>query len=214
MVIRQIDTRHKSERKRFINMLFDLYRNHPLWVPPILIDAHTQLRRDQHPFYEHSEADFFLAERDGQVVGRVAALVNKPYNQYHGTRQAQFYLFECIEDLEVAQALMERVEEWARQRGLNTIVGPKGFGALDGYGMLVEGYEFRPAMTMMNYNPPYYPILSPAIFRPTNSAWRSVFTASPSAPPSAVGWRSNASATSASLWLWLPRSGAPITRHL
>lgn len=157
MDIRQIDTRLKAERNRFINLVFDLYRDHPLWVPPILIDAHVQLRRDKHPFYEHSEADFFLAEQDGRVVGRVAALVNKPYNQYHGTRQAQFYLFEFIEDLEVARRLIDRVEEWARERGLDTLIGPKGFGALDGYGMLVDGFEFRPAMTMMNYNPPYYP---------------------------------------------------------
>lgn len=157
MLIRQIDTQSKSERNRFIHLPFDLYRENPLWVPPILIDAHTQLRRDQHPFYEHSEADFFLAERDGQVVGRVAALVNNRYNEYHKTRQAQFYLFECIEDLEVAKALMGEVEKWAKQRDLDTIVGPKGFGALDGYGMLVKGFEFRPAMTMMNYNPPYYP---------------------------------------------------------
>lgn len=157
MLIRQIDTRRKSERNLFINLVFDLYRGHPLWVPPILVDAHTQLRGDQHPFYEHSEADFFLAEREGRVVGRVAALANHRYNEYHHTRQAQFYLFECIEDLEVAQALMGQVEDWAKQRGLDTIVGPKGFGALDGYGMLVEGFEFRPAMTMMNYNPPYYP---------------------------------------------------------
>lgn len=157
MIIRQIDTAQKSERNRFINLAFELYRDHPLWVPPILVDAHTQLRKDKHPFYEHSEADFFLAEHNGKVVGRIAALVNKRYNEYHNTRQAQFYLFECIEDLEVAQALMGQVEDWAKQRGLDTIVGPKGFGALDGYGMLVEGFEFRPAMTMMNYNPPYYP---------------------------------------------------------
>jgi len=72
-------------------------------------------------------------------------------------RQAQFYLFECIEDYEVAEALFARAHEWARERGLTQIVGPKGFGALDGYGMLVKGFEHRPAMTMMNYNPPFYP---------------------------------------------------------
>jgi GNAT superfamily N-acetyltransferase len=82
---------------------------------------------------------------------------NRPYNEYHQVRQAQFYLFETTEDLEVCRALFERAFEWARARGLTHLVGPKGFGPLDGYGMLVEGYEHRPAMTMMNYNPPYYP---------------------------------------------------------
>jgi hypothetical protein len=115
-----------------------------------------QLNREKHPFYEHSEADFFIAQRDGRVVGRIAALVNRRFNQYHGTRQAQFYLFECEDDLEAATALFEKVFEWARARDLEQVVGPKGFGVLDGYGLLVEGYEHRQIMTMMNYNYPYY----------------------------------------------------------
>jgi GNAT superfamily N-acetyltransferase len=115
------------------------------------------LNADKHPFYEHSDAEFFLAMREGEDVGRIALLENKTYNYYHDKRQTQFYLFECVEDFEVAQALFDKASEWARARGLTQIVGPKGFGALDGYGMLVEGFEHRPAMTMMNYNPPYYP---------------------------------------------------------
>jgi GNAT superfamily N-acetyltransferase len=151
-----IDLQSSREVRRFLSLPFRLYRNHPLWVPPIRIDAATQLNPRKHPYYEHSEAEFFLATRDGQDVGRIALLENKPYNLYHGKHQAQFYLFECIDDLEVARALFEVLYERARARGLNQAVGPKGFGALDGYGMLVEGFEFRPAMTMMNYNPPYY----------------------------------------------------------
>jgi GNAT superfamily N-acetyltransferase len=151
-----IDLDSSRDVRRFLALPYALYRGHPLWVPPIRVDAATQLNPRKHPFYEHSEAEFFLATRDGQDVGRVALLENKPYNRYHVKRQAQFYLFECIEDLEVARALIEVVCERARARGLTQLVGPKGFGALDGYGMLVEGFEFRPAMTMMNYNPPYY----------------------------------------------------------
>lgn len=152
-----VDTASRTDVRRFLHLPFELYRGHPLWVPPILIDAATQLNRRKHPFYEHSEAEFFLAQRDGQDVGRIALLENRRYNEYHAKRQAQFYLFECIEDFEVARVLFERGYDWARARGLNQLVGPKGFSALDGYGMLVEGFEFRPAMTMMNYNPPYYP---------------------------------------------------------
>jgi hypothetical protein len=155
--IEQIDTTSKRQTRDFINLPFELYRDQPLWVPPIRIDVATMLNRKKHPFYGHSDADFFLARRDGKSVGRIAAMENKPYNAYHATREAQFYLFECIEDFEVAQALFDTAFGWARERGLTDIVGPKGFGALDGYGMLVEGFEFRPAMTMMNYNPPYYP---------------------------------------------------------
>jgi GNAT superfamily N-acetyltransferase len=157
LTILPVDTRDKAAAHRFLRLPYRLYRDNPLWVPPILVDASAQLNRDKHPFYEHSDAEFFLVHREGQDVGRIALLENKPYNRYHDKRQAQFYLFECEEDLEVACALMDHALAWARARGLTELVGPKGFGALDGYGMLVDGYEFRPAMTMMNYNPPYYP---------------------------------------------------------
>ena len=157
IAVQQIDTRNRADINRFLHLPFRFYRDNPLWVPPILMDAATQLNPDKHPFYEHSAAEFFLARREGEDVGRIALLENRLYNQYHNKRQAQFYLFECSDDLDVARALFERGFEWARARGLNQIVGPKGFGALDGYGMLVEGFEFRPAMTMMNYNPPHYP---------------------------------------------------------
>lgn len=157
LTVEKIDTTSKPQVRRFVGLPYRLYKNHPHWVPALFIDAEMQLNREKHPFYEHSDADFFVALRENQVVGRIAALENRRYNQYHDTRQAQFYLFECIDDLEVAQALFNRVFEWAQDRNLNQVVGPKGFGALDGYGMLVEGYEHRQIMTMMNYNYPYYP---------------------------------------------------------
>lgn len=157
ITIRQIDPRNRGDQRQFLRLPFRLYQNHPLWVPPILLDAATQLNPDKHPYYEHSDADFFLAESEGEVVGRIALLENHPYNNYHDKRIAQFYLFEFEEDLDIARSLLERGMEWAKKRGLTELVGPKGFGALDGYGMLVDGYEFRPAMTMMSYNPPFYP---------------------------------------------------------
>ena len=158
-----IDLQSPHDVRRFLDLPYRLYRGHPLWVPPIRLDAATQLNPRKHPYYEHSEAEFFLATREGQDVGRIALLENKPYNRYHSKRQGQFYLFESIEDLEVARALFDVASERARERGLTQLVGPKGFGALDGYGMLVEGFEFRPAMTMMNYNPPYYPKFAEAL---------------------------------------------------
>ncbi len=161
--IRKIETENKKDVRRFIELPFALYKGHPLWVPPIRMDIKTRLDREKHPFHEHSDVDFFLAERKGEVLGRIAVIENNPYNKYHGKRQAQFYFFECVEDLDVARGLFEIAYDWARERNLNQIVGPKGLGPLDGYGMLVEGYEFRPAMTMMNYNPPYYPVFMDAL---------------------------------------------------
>ncbi len=161
--IRKIGTQNKKDVRKFIELPFDLYRGHPLWVPPIRMDISTRLDREKHPFHEHSDVDFFLAEQNGEVLGRLAAIENKPYNEYHGKHQAQFYFFECVEDLDVARGLFEIAVDWARKRNLNQIVGPKGLGPLDGYGMLVDGYEFRPAMTMMSYNPPYYPAFMEAL---------------------------------------------------
>jgi len=152
----KIDTNDKALVKRFIRIPYRLYENHPQWVPPIMMDVETQLNRKKHPFYEHSDADFFLATKDGRDVGRIAALENTRFNQYHKTKQATFYLFECEDDQEVANTLFERAFDWAKSRGLERIVGPKGFGALDGYGILIEGFEHRQIMSMMNYNYPYY----------------------------------------------------------
>ena len=131
----KIDTNDKALVKRFVRIPYRLYENHPQWVPPLFMDAETQLNRKKHPYYEHSDADFFIATRDGRDVGRIAALENKHFNEYHKTKQAQFYLFECEDDQEAANALFERAIDWAKGRGLNRIVGPKGFGALDGYGI-------------------------------------------------------------------------------
>jgi hypothetical protein len=156
VLIEQVDTNSKSQVRRFIEIPYRLYKGHPQWVPPLFIDAEIQLNRQKHPYYEHSEADFFIAYRDNRPVGRIAALQNRPFNEYRGARKAQFYLFECEDDIEAAQALFQRVFEWAGQRRLTDVVGPKGFGVLDGYGVLVDGYEHRQMMTMMNYNAPYY----------------------------------------------------------
>jgi len=156
LTIEKIDTQDKAQVRRFTHFPFRLYENNPQWVPPILIDAETMLNRQKHPFYEHSDGDFFIAVRDGQDVGRIAAFENRHYNAYHDKRQAQFYFFDSEDDQEVVKGLFERVFEWANGRGLDSVVGPKGLGALDGYGMLVEGFEHRQIMTMMNYNYPYY----------------------------------------------------------
>lgn len=155
--IEQIDTANKAQVQRFVHIPFQFYTETPQWVPPLLKDVTDMLNPNKHPFYEHSTGDFFIAVRDGKDVGRIAALENTRYNQYHGTKQAQFYFFECEDNQETANALFERVFEWSRARGLDRVVGPKGLGPLDGYGIVVEGFEHRQMMTMMNYNHPYIP---------------------------------------------------------
>jgi GNAT superfamily N-acetyltransferase len=157
--IKKVDLTSNVAVDRFIKVSFDLYSGHPQWVPPFISDIKTMLNPKKHPYYEHSDAEFFIAERNGTAVGRIAALENKPYNQYHAAKVAAFYLFESVNDQDVADALFETVFEWADGRGLNKLVGPKGFGPLDGYGIQIEGFEHRQMMNMMNYNYPYYQAL-------------------------------------------------------
>jgi hypothetical protein len=154
--IEQINADSKRERNEFINFHYQLYKSCPQWVPPFRADIRAMMDRTKHPYYEHSDADFFIARKDGKMVGRIAMLENKPFNEYHGTTEAQFYLFDSIDDKEVFEALFETGADWAKKRGLNAIVGPKGFSPFNGYGMLYEGFEHRQMMTMMNYNYPYY----------------------------------------------------------
>jgi hypothetical protein len=136
-----------------------LYKNCPQWVPPMNVDAYAQLNPKKHPFYEHSDIEFFLAVRDGRDVGRIAALENKPFNQYHHVKEADFYFFDCENDPAAASALFETVFAWAKARDLDAVIGPKGMGPLDGYGVLVFGQEHRQTMTMLNYNYSYYQTL-------------------------------------------------------
>lgn len=125
-------------------------------MPLLDTDAFTYLNRKKHPFHEHSDVDFFPVVRAGKDIGRIAVIENKPFNQYHKTKKANFYLFDCENDHDAAGALFDAAIEWARDRGLNSIMGPKGMGPLDGYGVLVFGHEHRNTMTMLNYNHPFY----------------------------------------------------------
>ncbi|MBE7534450.1 MAG: hypothetical protein HS124_01795 [Anaerolineales bacterium] len=159
LIIEKVDTNNKRQVKRFVEFYYDLYRGCKQWVPPLFLDAYLPLNRKKHPFFSHSEADFFLAVRDGEVVGRICAANNKPFNDYHKTKKAHFYAFDSIDDLEVARALFDSVRVWAKARGLDTLIGPKGLSPFDGYGIQVQGFEHRQMMTMMNYNYEYYPKL-------------------------------------------------------
>ncbi|MDE3089044.1 MAG: hypothetical protein KGJ80_06640, partial [Chloroflexota bacterium] len=159
MRIITIDTANSRHVRQFLALPFRIYRSVPQWVPPIDQDAHRMLDRRKHPFYRHSDAAFFLALDDSErAVGRIAVLENRNYNAYNKEATAFFYLFECEDARAASDALFDAAFEWARGRGLNKIIGPKGFSALDGMGLLVKGFEHRPALGIP-YNPPYYPAL-------------------------------------------------------
>lgn len=157
--IESVDIKSRKQINDYVNFPFMLYGEVKEWVPPFISDVKLMLNPNKHPFYEHSDAEFFVARNNGELVGRIAVMENKPFNKVHDVKKAQFYLFDCIEDQTVANALFSRAFEWSNNRGLDTIVGPKGFSAFDGYGIQIEGFEHRQMMTMMNYNFPYYKTL-------------------------------------------------------
>ncbi len=163
VTIEKVDTENKAQVKRFVQFYYDLYKDCPQFVPPLFIDAYLPLNRKKHPFFQHSAADFFLAVRDGKVVGRICAADNRPFNEYHKTRKAHFFAFDAVNDLEVARALFQAAFDWSKARGLDTMVGPKGLSPFDGYGIQIEGFQHRQMMTMMNYNYEYYPKLVEAL---------------------------------------------------
>lgn len=156
VTIQQIDTSSKSQVNEFVDFHYKLYKGTPQWVPPIKDDIRTMLNKNKHPFYEHSDAEFFVARNGKDIVGRIALLENKAFNRYHDVRKGNFYLFDVIEDQTVANTLFDAAFEWCKKRNLDTLVGPKGFSLFDGYGIQIEGFDHRQMMTMMNYNFPYY----------------------------------------------------------
>ncbi|MGH7701869.1 MAG: GNAT family N-acetyltransferase [Gemmatimonadales bacterium] len=122
------------------------------------MDVQTILSRTRNPFFEHAEADYFLAERAGQVVGRIAAIDNRLHNEAHHERVGFFGFFECGQDQAVADALLAAATEWVRARGLTLLRGPVSFSTNDECGVLVDGFD-TPATLMMPHNPPFYPML-------------------------------------------------------
>jgi hypothetical protein len=157
MQIRRLDPGNKRDVAQYVELPFHLYRESPLWVPPFVGEVRTQLDSGRHPFYQHSTAAFFLALEGENAVGRIAVLDNTRYNQYHKDKEptAFFYHFDCVDDPTISRALFDAAFDWARGRGLELMWGPKGFIAIDGQGVLVEGFEHRPALGVP-YNYPYY----------------------------------------------------------
>jgi hypothetical protein len=155
MQIRKIDTENKYDVNRFLQFPFDLYKESNEWVPPFISDVKKTMNRKKHPFYEHSTAAFFLSQKNGHTLGRLAVLDNRKYNELQKQKTAFFFYFESVDDKVVSQALFDEGKKWAQQRGLNKIIGPMGFMQGDGIGLLVKGFDNRPAIGI-SYNFPYY----------------------------------------------------------
>ncbi len=156
LTIRQVNLESKQEVNRFVQFQYDLYKDSMQFCPPFRADIRLMMNKNKHPFYQHSDGEFFIAEKDGRIVGRIGVFINTLFNEYHKTKKGQFYFFDSIDDQEVADSLFNAAFDYCRQRGMDDLVGPKGLSAFDGYGILYDGFEHHQMMTMMNYNYPYY----------------------------------------------------------
>lgn len=141
--------------KRFVRFQLDLYKNNPFFVPPLIMDELNTLRKDRNPAFRQSDACYWLAFKDGQVLGRIAAIHNRPFIEKWGEPTGRFAWFDFVDDPEVSAALLAKAEDWLRQRGLTAVVGPMGFTDMDKEGLLIEGFEELGTMPML-YNHPYY----------------------------------------------------------
>ena len=145
----------RGDLRRFLRLPWSIYRDDAAWVPPLLVEQRKLLDRRKHPFHEHADVEYFLARRGERVLGRIAAIVNHRHVEFHDEKAGFFGFFECVDDVEVAAALLRRAEDWVRARGMELMRGPMNFSTNEECGLLVDGFDMPP-MIMMTHNPPYY----------------------------------------------------------
>ncbi|MGA9524826.1 MAG: N-acetyltransferase [Myxococcaceae bacterium] len=152
----------KADKDAFIRFPYALYKNDPNWVPPLLMERYDFLNSKKNPWFEFGTVELFLARRKGEVVGRIAAVNDPRYNEFHGTNQGFFGMFDAVDDAAVAKGLFDAAAQWCRSRGFNKMMGPASFSSNYEFGTLVEGFD-APPVVMMAYNPRYYPALIEAV---------------------------------------------------
>lgn len=152
--IKKVETKH--ELKMFIRFNYELYKDNPYSVPDLYEDMLNTFSPKKNPAFEFCEAEYFLAWRDGKLVGRVAAIINKRANETWNKKTVRFGWIDFIDDREVSQALIDTVRNWGKERGMNEIQGPLGFTDMDAEGTLIEGFDQLSTIATI-YNYPYYP---------------------------------------------------------
>lgn len=151
--VRKVES--KKDFKQFLKLPWKIYEGDKNWVPPLLFDLKKLLNKDKNPFFKHADMEMYLAEKDGSVVGRIAAVENELHNKEHNDKVGFFGFFESINNQEVADKLFDTAAEWLRNKGLTAMRGPTNPSVNDIYGMLIEGFDDPPRL-LMPYNPEYY----------------------------------------------------------
>ena len=145
----------KKEIKKFINFPYHHYRGSRYWVAPLLMEQKKLVDTEKNPFFRNAEIALFLLKRDGVIVGRIAAIIDHRYNDFHNTRTGFFGFYECEDHQESSDRLFHAVETWLKEKGMEKVLGPSKPGMMDEIGILVEGFDRYPAI-LMPYNEPYY----------------------------------------------------------
>lgn len=146
---------NRGMRKSFVKLPWSVYRGNSLWAPPLIHDELRHFHPRKNPFFDHSDVQLFLAARDRQPVGRIAAFVNRSHNQFHNDRTGFFGFFESLPDFSVAGQLFDAAAHWLKERGMSCMRGPMNFSTNEVCGFLLEGFD-KPPITMMPYTPRYY----------------------------------------------------------
>ena len=160
----------KSDLKRFIRFNYEFYKDNPYSVPDLYDDMVNTFSPKKNAAFEFCEADYFLALRDGKIVGRVAAIINKRANETWKKQTVRFGWIDFIDDIEVSTALINTVKAWGKERGMTEIEGPLGFTDMDAEGMLIEGFDQLSTMATI-YNYPYYPVHMEKLGLEKSSDW-------------------------------------------
>lgn len=148
--------RSRSEKKRFLSLPWQIYRDYPAWVPPLRQNQKELVGYSRHPFYERASIETFLAWRNGELCGRIAAIDNPVHNEVHPKEQRGFVgFFECVNDQDVANSLFDAASDWLEERGHRTIRGPVNPSINYEVGLLTDAYDIPPTF-LLTYNPPYY----------------------------------------------------------
>ncbi len=150
--------RTKTDLKKFIKLPWKIYKENFYWVPPLIFERKFLLDKNKNPFFKHAEAEYFLAYKNNEIVGRISAIINHNHNREHNENIGFFGFFECINDQNVANSLFDTAKKWLKERKISIIRGPANPSVNDEYGLLIEGFDKSPVV-MMPYNPPYYPLL-------------------------------------------------------
>lgn len=145
----------KEERKQFIKFPYSHYKEDEHWIAPLMMEQKKLINKEKNAFYENGNIALFLAEQNGKVCGRIAAIEDHRFNKFHGTKIGFFGFFECIDDESVAKLLFKVATDWLIERGYTDVLGPSNPSMMDEIGILVDGFQHDPSF-LMPYHKPYY----------------------------------------------------------